>query len=160
MEGVVRERKLERLLELQRSVKSVTQWRVLEAVWLREKLGLSGGEVSEALGYKLQSVHLIWSKWNRQGERLFAGPGPGGRKHAYLTVEQEGDFLKPFIARASEGVLVTVKEIHSAYEARVGKRVALSTIYRVLARHGWRKLVPRKKHPKGDREEQEKAKKN
>ncbi len=32
----------------------------------------------------------------------------------------------------------------------LGPRIALSTLYRVLARHGWRKLAPDTAHPKGD----------
>ena len=32
--------------------------------------------------------------------------------------------------------------------------MAESTIYRLLDRHGWRKLVPRPVHPKADLEEQ------
>ncbi|WP_083398422.1 winged helix-turn-helix domain-containing protein [Nitrosomonas communis] len=35
-------------------------------------------------------------------------------------------------------------------DKRLGKRVALSTIYRILARHGWCKLVPDITHPQGN----------
>jgi Winged helix-turn helix len=40
-----------------------------------------------------------------------------------------------------------------------GTRVAESTIYRLLDRHGWRKLMPRPKHPKASPEAQEQLKK-
>ena len=36
---------------------------------------------------------------------------------------------------------------HLGYE---GKAVARSTVYRLLERHGWRKVVPRPRHPKAD----------
>jgi len=42
-------------------------------------------------------------------------------------------------------------EIQRACEERVGKSVAPSTIYRMLERHGWRKVVPRPRHPKANR---------
>jgi hypothetical protein len=34
-----------------------------------------------------------------------------------------------------------------------------STVYRRLPRHGWRKLLPRPRHPQADPEEQERFKK-
>jgi transposase len=58
--------------------------------------------------------------------------------------------LAPFIERAVGGGMLKVAEIQRAYEQQVGKPVAASTIYRLLDRHGWRKLVPRPRHPKAD----------
>jgi hypothetical protein len=43
-----------------------------------------------------------------------------------------------------------VSEIKEAYEKVVGHRVPKSTIYGIVARHGWRKIAPRSHHPKGD----------
>ncbi len=36
------------------------------------------------------------------------------------------------------------------YEKLVGHPVAASTVYRLLAKAGWRKVVPRPSHPKKD----------
>jgi hypothetical protein len=47
--------------------------------------------------------------------------------------------------------MLKVVEIQRAYEDRVGKSVAPSTIYRMLERHGWRKVVPRPRHPRANR---------
>jgi len=47
--------------------------------------------------------------------------------------------------------MLKVAEIQRAYEQRVGKPVAPSTIYRLLERHGWRKVVPWPRHPKTNR---------
>ena len=58
--------------------------------------------------------------------------------------------LAPFVERATAGGVLKVAEIHAAYEARVGKAVPNSTVYRVLERHNWRKVVPRACHPKAD----------
>jgi len=150
---------LDRLLELQSQVGNVKAWKRLEAVWLREKLGLSGPEVAVALNYKLQTVHAIWHLWRREKEALFRRPRPGGRKHAYLTVEEEEAFLAPFFRKAEAGGVLTIAQIKEAYEKRVNKKVSPSTIYRLLHRHGWRKIAPRKRHPKSDLKRQEKAKK-
>ena len=84
---------------------------------------------------------------------------PGGRNNAYMPRQEEEEFLRPFTERAPSGGIVEVQEIHKAFEARVGERVPKSTIYRLLHRHGWRKIIPRKKHPKSDPLAQEEVKK-
>ena len=58
--------------------------------------------------------------------------------------------LAPFVARAESGGMLTVTEIQRAYEVQTGKSVAPSTVYRLLDRHGWRKVVLRPRHPKTD----------
>ena len=42
------------------------------------------------------------------------------------------------------------REIQQAYQDQLGKQVAPSTVYRLLDRHGWRKVVPRPRHPKAN----------
>jgi hypothetical protein len=81
-------------------------------------------------------------------------PGTGGRRHAYLTLEQAQAFLAPFFTRAAVGEIATAAEIKLAFEAVVGRPVHQRTILRLLNRHRWRKLVPRPVHPKADLTEQ------
>jgi hypothetical protein len=76
-----------------------------------------------------------------------------------MSVEQEAVFLNDFATRAGEGSILVVREIHQAFEERLGRKVAESTIYRLLARHGWRKVVPRPFHPKRKAESAEDFKK-
>ena len=75
------------------------------------------------------------------------------------VLEEEEQFLAPFFARAEEGELTTTAEIWRAFESRIGHKVDDSTIYRLLNRHGWRKLMPRPRHPKADPQAQEQFKK-
>jgi len=93
----------------------------------------------------------VIASYNREGEGATQTPGTGGRRHAYLTLSQERTLLQAFVARAELGELATVAQIQQAFEARVGHCVHKRTIYRLLARHGWRKLVPRPRHPKANR---------
>jgi hypothetical protein len=46
-----------------------------------------------------------------------------------------------------------------AYEEKIGHPTSDSTIYNLLARHQWRKLMPRPCHPEHDEEAQEAFKK-
>jgi len=45
-------------------------------------------------------------------------------------------------------------------DQHLGKTLSLSSIYRMLARHGWRKLAPDTAHPQGDAQAREDWKKN
>ena len=46
--------------------------------------------------------------------------------------------------------MVVVPSLKEKLNERLGERAALSTIYQILARHGWRKLVPDTAHPPGN----------
>lgn len=49
--------------------------------------------------------------------------------------------------------MLDTAELEQKYEEAVGHRIGNSQIYRVLERHGWRKVMPRSKHPKSASEE-------
>jgi transposase len=84
----------------------------------------------------------------------------GGRRRAYLTFEEEKEFLSGFFEVASRGGILVVSEIRTAFENKLGHKVAETTVYRMMARHGWRKIVPRRRHPKANESAQEGFKKN
>ena len=65
------------------------------------------------------------------------------------------DFLPIGFAQAERGEVATAEQIHQAFEAQVQHSVHINSIYRLLHRHGWRKLAPRSRHPKANQEEQE-----
>jgi transposase len=117
------------------------------------------GEIAKQLGVSKAFVAKINSLYKRFGPQGIETVGPGGRRNDYLSVDEERIFLAPFIARAETGELATVSEIHRAFEAHVGSSVDESTIYRLLARHEWRKVVPRGQHPKADETAQDAFKK-
>jgi len=116
-------------------------------------------EIALHTGVCATTVHRIISTYNRLGPTAMETPGKGGRRHQYLTLEEEHQFLVPFFAQAEEGLIATTVEIWRAFEARVGHEVDDSTIYRLLHRHGWRKLMPRPRHPQADPQVQEQFKK-
>ncbi len=131
--------------------------------WVRQRWGIiynalvaprKAEEIAKHTGVSVPTVRRVISGYNRLGVAALETPGKGGRRHEYLTVEQEREFLAPFFARAQRGELATAGEIKRAFEAQVGHEVDESTIYRLLHRHGWRKLVPRPRHPKANAEKQ------
>ena len=148
------------LIEEQKKITNIREWRQAEALWLREKLHMSGPQVAEALNYRLQTVYLLWHKWMKEGLAVFTRKKPpGGRNNAYMTSEEEEEFLRPFREKSPQGGIVEIREIKKAFEDRIGALIPKSTIYRLLRRHGWRKIAPGKKHPKSDPVLQEELKK-
>jgi len=46
------------------------------------------------------------------------------------------------LEKAREGQIITAMEIKENFEKKTGKGVNKTTIYRMLKRNGWRKIVP------------------
>jgi transposase len=84
----------------------------------------------------------------------------GGRRRYTMTVEEEREFLHDWESKATEGGVLSVPPIHAALVEKLGRTIPISTTYRLLARHCWRKVQPDTKHPKSDPEIQEEFKKN
>ena len=58
--------------------------------------------------------------------------------------------IDSFKEKARRGQIATAIQIQQAYEQKCGFAVHKTTIYRLLERHQWRKIVPRPNHPKKD----------
>lgn len=106
--------------------------------------------IARQFGVSRAFVATLIARYHRLGPDHFLGPGRGGRHHAYLTPEQETAFLAPFRDQAESGDLTTIAPIQTALEQQLGHAVDDSTIYRMLARHAWRPVMPRPRHPKAD----------
>lgn len=141
---------VERLAERLKKATSHGQYQRIQCVLIRATLGSSAAEIAQLLGWSTATVHVMHSRWAKEGEAIFDVRGRGGRHHQYLTPPQETELLAPFVERAEAGGMLSVAEIQQAYQERTGKAVAPSTVYRLLERHGWRKTVPRPRHPKAD----------
>jgi len=141
---------VKRLAERLKQAGSHREYQRIQCVLLRATLGSSAQEIAQILGWSASTVHTIHSRWAKEGEAIFALNERGGRHHQYLSEEEEKALLEPFVRQAEMGGMLRALDIRQAYAARVGKPVALSTIYRLLERHGWRKVIPRPRHPKAD----------
>lgn len=74
---------------------------------------------------------------------------PRGERHrALMSFEEESALLAQFDERAGAGSILVIAEVRLAFEKQLGKKIAKSTVCRILHRNGWRKLVPRPFHPK------------
>ncbi len=142
--------------------RSADELRQAQAILLPLEPGLSLEQTALAIG---RSVSLTCKLRNRR-RRERAEEIPIKRKkrelrnHALATLEREAALLDSVLMQAASGGVVVIPQLKPAFEARLGKPMALSTLYRMLARHGWRKLAPDTAHPQGDASRREAFKKN
>lgn len=141
--------------DLMKRSTSVWEYRRLQCISLRQ-FGMQARDVSKIVRLHQDSVLHIWSAFQQGGVEAVLGEKRGRvRSRARWTQEQERSFLQPFLDRADRGKLTTVGEVYKAQCERVGKKLDPTATYRLLERHGWRKIVPRAEHPKADKEAQE-----
>jgi transposase len=150
----------ESLKRLMQETRTKSDYQRVMAVWLRASLKVTASQIATALGWSTSSVHRVHSQYFQQGESALLGVGRGGRRRQNLSLEQEKSMLSTFFQKAQSGGVLIVSEIKSKYEELVGHPVHKSTVYRMLKRHGWRKIAPRPRHPKMDQDKQEAFKKN
>lgn len=142
--------------------RSADDLRQAQAILLPLELGLSLEQTALAIG---RSVSLTCRLRNRKRrERANEIPVRKAkrelRNRATATLAEEAVLLDQVLAGASAGGVVVIPSLKPAFEKALGREIALSTLYRILARHGWRKLAPDTAHPKGDPERREEFKKN
>lgn len=143
------------------AAKTIEQLRQAQAVALPLQYDLNLAQTAQAIGISPGWVCRLRNQFIR-GEFVGDGgkPARGGRRNENFTYEQEAELLKPFLEEASAGGILVVGEIKPKLEAALGREMGLSTLYKLLHRHNWRKLAPDKQHPKSDPVAQEAFKKN
>jgi len=145
-------------------VKEATTARELRAglsILIPKICSVSNADTAQVLGVGIATVVRMQKRIRDQVEGKPPIKGSwGGRRRQNLTPQEEAEFLKPWVEKAERGGVVVVPPIHAALEQRLGRPVAASSVYRMLARHGWRKVEPDTCHPKRDEEAQDEFKKN
>ena len=143
------------------SAQTVEQLRQAQAVVLPLDYAMSLADTAQVIG--------VSPGWACQLRRRFihgrkAGspdaPTAGGRKRQNMSLQEEREFLAPFLECAATGGVLVVGQIKAALDKRLGREVALASAYNLLHRHNWRKLAPDKRHPQSDPLAQEEWKKN
>jgi transposase len=143
------------------STTSVESLRQCQAVLLPALCGATLEQTAAVLGVGRATVARLQAAFRKKKPAL---PNParnwGGRRRSLLTPEEEDAFLKPWLDSAAAGHLVVVAPLRAALAQRLGHAVKPSVVYRLLARHGWRKVAPDTRHPKSQPAVQEEWKKN
>lgn len=140
---------------------TLEELRCAQAVLLPALLNATLEQTAIALGMGRSSVPRYQAKLRRS---LTQGTPPercwGGRRNELMNIEEEREFLRPWVELSVDGSMLIVGPLRAALAQKLGRPVTHSVVYRLLARHGWRKVAPDTRHPKSDPAAQELWKKN
>lgn len=131
----------------------------IQMVHLRATHGMTQPAIAKACGVSLSTVNRAHMAWFAEGMASFTIEPRGGRIRENMSLAEEKDFLQGFTRQAGAGELVCIQDIRKAYEEKIGRTTGSTTIYSLLDRHGWRKLMPRPHHPRRDIKAQQHFKK-
>ncbi len=130
------------------------------SVLIPKRCSVTNADVGQLLGVGIATVVRMQRQIRDQVAGAIKPKGTwGGRRRQLLSCDEEMEFLKPWVTKAEIGGVLVVPPIRAALEEKIGKQIPASTVYRLLARHGWRKVAPDTCHPKKDADTQETFKK-
>jgi len=144
--------------QLRDQATTIKEYRKALSVIVSAELNLDAGKTADLLGTSRRTVFR--DRGNICSQEDTKNNTWGGRRHCVMSNEEEHEFLNQWVDKATIGGVLTVPPIHDALTKRLGRNIPISTTYRLLARHGWRKVQPDTKHPKSNPDLQEEFKKN
>ena len=139
-----------------RRLRTALRWKMpavqrqrIQMVLLRES-GITQPAIAAAMGVSLSSVNREHMGYDDGGMKARKPKPNGGRKHENMTLAEEKALLARFANAAGAGEMLNIHDLKAAYEKAIRLPTSDSTVYNLLHRHGWRKLMPRPFHPKRD----------
>jgi transposase len=137
-----------------RKLKTALRWKMpaaqrerIQMVLLRES-GMTQPAIAEAMGVSLSTVNRAHMAYDGGAIKALKPKPIGGRQRENMPLTEEKALLARFAKAAGVGEMLNIHDLKAAYEQAIGHPTSSSTIYNLLARHGWRKLMPRPFHPK------------
>ena len=129
--------------------------RVAQAVLLPAIHGLTMKDAGMAMGVSRATVGRLQQQIRKAKGKLGTagrttlgeGRGWGGRRTSHMTPEEEAEFLAPWAVEAETAGMIVMGPIRAALAQKIGKPVRASVVWRLLARHGWRKVAPGTRNP-------------
>lgn len=119
----------------------------IKALLLRAE-GKKREEIAQMTGFAKTYISQLVSNYSKNGLSAIAENNYPGN-HRNLSYEEEAELLESFKDKAEQGQIVEISAIKAAYEEKIGRELnSNGHIYLILERHGWRKVMPRSKHPK------------
>src|SRR5213594_3379681 len=143
-----------------RRLRTALRWKIpaaqrqrIQMVLLRES-GMAQPAIAEAMGVSLSTVNRAHMAFDHGGIKALKPKPIGGRQRENMTLAQEKALMARFAKAAGAGEMLNIHELKAAYEKAIGHETSNSTVYNLLDRHDWRKLMPRPVHPDQDIEAQ------
>ena len=142
--------KAENAAEIRRAMRQAkgSVYNRMQAVAMRGE-GRNNTEISNATGFNPNYICEIVKDYLKGGIEKLMEDGRKGGNNRNLSEEEEVALIAKFADRAEKGKVVTVEEIALAYDKACNKtHKSKSCVYYLLHKHGWRRVTPKKRHPK------------
>lgn len=107
----------------------------------------SNREISLRTGYNERYITKLIGDYAKQGLEEFLRIKHTSH-YRLLDEAEEAEILAKIEEEAEAGTILTIGDITEAFEKKLGRKASKMYIYRLLKRHGWRKILPRSRHPK------------
>ena len=133
------------IVEAEKATQDKRISRKLRALMLRYE-GMSNDEAGKCLGLCSVRVSQLVSEYKQDGLEAFIQKKSGGN-HRNMSEAEETEILARFVEKAQSGQIVIARDIKAAFDEKLGRDTGRGYIYMLLDRHGWRKVMPRSKHP-------------
>lgn len=105
------------------------------SIWLTSRGPFHAHRVSELLQVSKQAVWLWVKQFNQGGPDSLDRKGRGGRRRAYLTVDEERSLVSKLQSLVATGQARKAKELLPEVLSTVGQKVSVAYVYRLMQRH-------------------------
>jgi transposase len=105
------------------------------AIWLTRRGPFHAHRVSDLLQVSKQAVWLWIKQYNQGGPDSLDRKGRGGRRRAYLSLDQERALVERLQSQVSRGQAKKAKELLPEVLEAVGQNVSVAYVYRLMQRH-------------------------
>lgn len=129
-------------LALLDTAQTADQLRLAQAVLLPLTLGMSLAQTAQAIGRSVSATCAMRTRFARVASGSEAPPRAKTalRNRAFAELDAEARLLERVCGRSGEAGVDLVLRLQREMQAVYGAPVALSSAYRLLHRHGWRRI--------------------
>lgn len=147
----------QKLVAKARAVASETQdihlFKAAQSILLPADMNTTLEQTASLLGVSRMTAYRLQRQFRSLQKEPHVKPPRkrwGGRRRSLLSLAEEKEFLAPWVKQAKEAGMIVVSPLRAALAEKVGKPISGTVVYRLLSRHGWRKIAPDTKHPKNN----------
>lgn len=135
------------VMKLLKATRDAKLHKKLEVLQLRME-EYKNSEIAVITKISASRVSALVCIYAHEGISYFEKEHRVGGNRRNISFQEEAAMLGEFEESAKAGKIMSVSEIKAVYDEKCGHESGSGTIYTVLKRHKWRKVMPRSQHPK------------
>ena len=114
----------------------------------------SNAEIAEKTGFNKMYVTTLIQTYKAQGLAEYSRIKQTSHRRN-MSEAEEAKLLAECEEEAEAGKMLTAETVRKKLEEHLGRETSCNYVYRVMQRNGWRKVMPRPKHPKAASQEEQ-----